>query len=75
MIKSSSKQKLQVCKQQQRASGNKNFVNGVCAYAYKLVLVGPLTMKLGTLIYHDKPFIETEITITTNSLRKNGVSA
>ena len=29
---------------------------------YKLVLVGPLIIKLGTPIYHDKEFIETEIT-------------
>ena len=54
---SSSKQKLQAYKQQQTASGNKN---GVCAY--KLLVVGPLTMKLGTLIHHDREFIKTEIT-------------
>ena len=35
-------------------------VNGVCAY--KLLVVGPLTMKLGTLIRHDKEFSETENT-------------
>ena len=44
----SSKQKLQACKQQQTASGNK-IVNGVCAY--KLLVVGPLTM---IPMYHDK---------------------
>ena len=27
-------------------------INGVCAY--KLLVVGPLTMKLGTLMYHDE---------------------
>ena len=55
---SSSKQKLQACKQQQQtASGNKN-----CVCAYKLLVVGPLTMKLGTLIHHDKEFTETENT-------------
>ena len=53
---SSSKQKLQACKQQQTAPGK----NGVCAY--KFLVVGPLTMKLGTLIHHDKELIETEIT-------------
>ena len=46
--KSSSKQILQGCKQQQIASG-KNTVYGVSAY--NLVMVGPLTMKLGELMY------------------------
>ena len=45
--KSSSKQKLQGCKQQQTASGKKNF-NGVSSY--NLLMVGPLTMKLGALM-------------------------
>ena len=57
---SSSKRKLQACKQQRTISGNENFVNGVCAY--KLLVIGPLTMKLGTLIHHDKVFTETENT-------------
>ena len=35
-------------------------VNGVCAY--KLLVVGLLTMKLGTLIHHDKEFIDTQTT-------------
>ena len=43
---------LQVCKQQQTASGNKNFVKYVCVS--NLLIVCPLTMKLCTLIYYDK---------------------
>jgi hypothetical protein len=42
---------------QQTACGNKN---GVCAS--NLLMVGPLTMKLGTLMYHDERYIETELT-------------
>ena len=47
---SSSKQKLQACKQQQTASGN--LIYGVCAY--KLLVVGPLTMKTWYTDHHDK---------------------
>ena len=36
---------LQVCKQQQTASGNRGT---------NLLMVGLLTMKLGTLMYHDE---------------------
>ena len=54
---SSSKQKLQACKQPQAI---KTCVNGVCAY--KLRVVGPLTMKLDSLMYHDKEFTETKNT-------------
>ena len=58
----------------------KKVVNGVCAN--KLLVVVPLTMKLGTPIHHGKVFTKTENTmlyITTNSLRQkrlsNGVTA
>ena len=47
--KSSPKQKLQVCKQQQTAC---KLVNVVCAY--NLLILDPKTMKLGTLTSHDK---------------------
>ena len=47
--KSSSKQKLQVCKHQQTALGNKMMFVPITS-----LLWGPLTMKLGTLRYHDK---------------------
>ena len=40
--------KIQVCNQQQTASGNKNLK------MVFLPIVGPLTMKLGTLMYHDE---------------------
>ena len=40
--KRSSKHDLQVCKQQQTASGNKNLVKGVCGY--NLLMVGSPTM-------------------------------
>ena len=56
--KSSSKYKLQVCKQQQSDSG---LFNGVCAS--KLPMVGSLTMKLGSLMYHDKSSSKQRITI------------
>ena len=46
---SSSKQKLQVCKQQQTASGNKNYI-----IAYNLLMVGLITMEIGTLMFHDR---------------------
>ena len=50
---SSSKQKLQVSKYVTTNSlGQKKLGNGVCVY--QLLEVGPLTMKLSTLIYHGK---------------------
>ena len=44
---SSSKQKLQVCKLQQTASGKKT-LDGVSAY--NLLMMGPLAMKVGALM-------------------------
>ena len=55
------KQKLQVCKQQQTAPGNKKLVNSVCAS--NLLMVGPLTMKLGTLMYHDKSSLKQKLQV------------
>ena len=50
--KVSSEQKLQVCKQQQTASGNKNLY--IFVYVCNLPMLGSLTTKLGTQMYHDK---------------------
>ena len=49
MIKSSSKQKLQGCKQQQTALGKKDF-GMVSVPITCLRMMGPLTMKLGALM-------------------------
>ena len=59
--KSSSKPKSQACKQQQTALDNNN-----CACAYSVVVLGPITMKQGTLTYHKNK----KIIVTTNSLRQ-----
>ena len=59
--KSLSKQKLQVCKQQQTALGNKKIANDICAY--NLHIVGPLTMNLGTLISHDESSLKHKLQV------------
>ena len=48
MIRVHQNKELQFCKQQQITSGNKTCIMCLC------LMVGPLTMKLGTLMYHDK---------------------
>ena len=45
----STNQQLQVCKQQQTASGNKKYVIYVCAYNSSILR--PITMTFGTRVY------------------------
>ena len=51
-----------------------NLVNGVCAF--NILMVDPLTMKLGTLIYHGKRSLKQKIQAckkTTSALRRKRI--